>query len=278
MYYYGAYDFLLQSQLALPGFSEKTIPADTADVTISYGEVSPVGLANPIEQGFAFQRNQTEYWLSLPTIARFLVCKGQTIIIEPAPNVDPDSITAFLLGPCLEALLKQRHLIILPGFALQIDQNAIAFTGTLGTGQAMLQAFFYKKGYSFLAGNTFALNHQGRVLSGLSHIELSQSIIKPLALSTPELRPLRPGIDKYLLPLAQQHCPDSLTLRTFYTLKMHQKSTITFSASNTNAYLQQICPDDSEMIDIYLPKTGFKLQQIVDAINQDIVERGQHYA
>lgn len=304
MYYYSIYNLIVQSQLILPNMQmlpigeTKTLP----DITITFGTISKEGLDHPISQGCTYQTTKTDFWLNIPSIARFLVSNGQQITIEPTEGIDEDSIRTFLLSTCLEVLLKQRQISVLTGFALKLGEYGVSFTGTPGIGQSILQGIFYKRGYSFLGGTIFAFNNKGKILPGIAQIEFWPQAATALGLETEALQTLRPGIKKYLIPLKQQFEANPLPLKIIYILKMHKQPDIIFSKVNNEhkrSYLQQLIKENTvsadlwqnddltledseilntmELICIHLPMTGLKVHQVVDSIENDFVERGYYH-
>jgi hypothetical protein len=303
MYYYSVYDFIVQSELFLPTLGVISHQSNAINpITISYGAVSNHGLAAPTQQGFTYQATNTDFWLNIPFIARFLVSNGQQITIEPNERADEDSIHTFLFSTCIEVLLRQRQKILLSGYALKMSESGVALLGDSSKGASMLQNLFYKRGHSFLTSNFLALNDEGFILPGIAQIEAHTQIVSALKIETDNLQKIRPGIEKYVIPLKQQYHSQPLPLRVIYTLKMHQKSDIIFTTIDNDfkiEYLRQLMPintlpielwgspydhlsntkllDHIDIICIHLPATGLKLPQIADAIETDVHARGSHY-
>lgn len=303
-YYYSVYQLRVQSELCIPTLeiTPKSIDGPS-HVTISFGTVCPEGLKLPIHKGFAYQANRTQFWLNIPSVARFLVSNGQSIIIDPSEGIDEDSLRAFLLSICLEVLLRQRQLLVLPGYALKRGEHGIAFLGGSGLGQAMLQGLFYKQKQFFLATHFFVLNQQGDILPGVPQLEFLPQVVSALKIETQTFKTLRPGHEKYIIPLDEQYHAQPLPLKVIYTLNIHQQSHIDFlpleeadkipylhqllTQSNLPLdvwYDEQVClPNPSvfdpiQIVAIHLPKVGLKLQQLADSIEYDFVKRVNSYA
>lgn len=298
-FYYSLYDFNIESQIELP--TAHAIAAQDTQVNICYGKINKEGLSKPVHNGFNYQISQNEFWLNIPGIARFIVAKGQRITIDVEENIDEDSIRAFLLSICFPILLKQRQLFIIPGFALQQAKFGIAFAGAPGNGLSMLQGLFYKRGYSFSGGGFFALNSAGTLLPGLSQLEFGAQMAVALQLDNKYLKPIRPGMEHYILSLTQEIHPIPLSI--IYRLQQHKQTDITFTELNNinkPTYLQNLTTLNNSSTNLWhhyhseesipinctnirivcinLPVTGLKLQQLVDAIEHDSLERGPHHA
>ena len=292
-YYYSLYDFIVQSELQLPA---PPLPSSANSVTISYGSVSPQGLANPIFCGFAYQASSTDFWLNIPSVARFLVSKGQSIVIDAVKGIDDDSLQTFLLSTCMEVLLSQRQLTVLPGYALKMGDYGISFLGNGGLGQSMLQGLWYKQGYSFLTGNFVVFNSRGEMLPGITQLDCLPAVVSSLKLEKQVLKTLRPNLKKCVIPLEQQYHTNPLHPQIIYTFKMHDQAEVLFTELDHNSklsYLQQLMssnilpvelwstrpkPDLIPIVCIQLPMAELKLQPLADAIKQDVMKRGHSYA
>ncbi len=299
MSFYSAYDFIIHSELSLP-FPILSNSAE-ATVDIFYGQVSDKGLAQPLQRGLTYQLSREQFWLDVPTIGRFLVAEGKQIIIEPVVGVDKESLCVFVLGPCMEILLKQRGLLVVPGYALQRDDYAVAFAGQSGRGQSVLQGLFYKQGQTFLGGNSVVLNQEGVVLPGPKQLEFGPVVVSALNIEPGLLNTMRSDIKRYLVPL-EHYAHQSLPLKIIYTWKLHQQSEIMMVRMDINektAYLHQLAQSNNvinepysaasmdrinpstweriQVICIHVPTMGLKLQQLVDFIKQDLATRESCY-
>lgn len=293
-YYYSAYNFTVQSAFQLSALPV-IFSSGKTDISISYGLVSKEGLVCPTHQGFAYQENKTAFWLNIPSVARFSVSDGEHIIIEPVKGIDEDSVQVFLLGPCMEALLRQRQITILPGYALQLGDNGIAFAGSAGLGYSLLQGLWYKRGYSFSGGNFIALNHQGDVLPGTAQLEFWPEVIANLKLEANTKKTIRPNITKQVIFLDNNCFQRPVPLKIMYLVKTHHHPEVLFTQSSgeqKHAQVQQLLAgknspaydynnlskSDMEIVVIHLPTSGFKLQQLAECIENDISKRGHSHA
>lgn len=292
---YSLYNLTVQSELPLPAPACASPNGNSSPVTISFGSVDKNGLASPMHQAFAWQSDKTDFWLNVPSVARFLISSGQCIVIDPVRDIDDDSVRTFLLGTCMEVLLRQRQLTVLPGFALKLGDYGVSFTGGSALGLAMLQALFYRQGYSFPGGNYIALTDKGDILPGISQLECTPPVLAALQLDKQVLKPVRPNIKKYIIPLAEQYHPRPLRCKLVYTLKMHQQADIRFEELNDDQKqfcLQKLLAANHlpvelwhdqppslpmQIIRIHLPVSGLKLQQLADCIKEDVMERGYSY-
>ena len=303
MYHYYAFALHIHSELAFPELLPSPY-APSVDVSILFGHVSASGLDTPNKpRGLFYQVTQSELWLHVPNVARFLIRHGNQIIIDPMIGVDEDSIRVFILGSCMGALLMQRDLFLLHGNAIKVGDHCISFVGHSGAGKSTLSGAFFKRGYSILADDVCAVSEAGDVLPSFPQIKLWFDAAKQLDIDTQGLRRIRPLIEKFAVPLALQFQREALPLKMVYVLHAHNKDEFNFSTLTGMQKLQPLrvntyrknyltglgkdrCHFDRcariaskiSLVRINRPNDGFKLDALVDLVQQDLTERGLHYA
>jgi hypothetical protein len=146
--FYTAYGLRIKSELFLPDLL--AAQSGEPDVSIHYGPV-PMALLHPRGIGGAYQASPEVFLLTVPGIARYLVCDGREICIEPAPTATDDDVRIFMLGSAMGALLHQRQRLVLHASAIQTDLGAVLFTGHSGAGKSTLLAAMVQRGYAMLA-------------------------------------------------------------------------------------------------------------------------------
>jgi len=303
MYTYYAFAFRINSELIfpelLPDFS--TAPPD---LTIKWGDVSPSGLDFPNQsKGLFYQATESALWLYVPNVARFLITHGNQIIIDPVEGADEDSIRVFILGSCMGAVLIQRDLFLLHGNAIKVGEHSVSFVGQSGTGKSTLAGAFFKQGYSILSDDICAVSVDGKVVPSFPQIKLWFDAAKHLNIDTQVLRKIRPLIEKFAVPLAQQFQQDALPLKMVYVLHTHNKDEFKFTSiigmqklqplrMNTfrKKYLKGLDKERSHfkqcaqiasqigVVRIDRPQDGFKLDELVDLIQHDLITRELHHA
>ena len=115
MFSYRAYNYLIESELKFPEFLpavEDDVDFSGPPVVIRYGDV-PAELENPTGRGVLYQASAHQFLLKLDGVARYLVCNGNEIVVEPAPGSLASDVRVFLLGSCFGALLHQRGVLVL---------------------------------------------------------------------------------------------------------------------------------------------------------------------
>ena len=149
---YQIYNLNICSDMLLPELlTADSVSNKEADVRIHAGSVSPVGLDGAKVLGSFLQTTRDQLWLTVPGVARFLICHGNKIIYEPIDDADEDSIRMFMLGSCLGALLFQRGFLVLHGNAFEVDGQCVMCVGHSGAGKSTLAAEMMRRGHRIIA-------------------------------------------------------------------------------------------------------------------------------
>ncbi len=247
IYNYTAFNMVIQSELSLPWLPHFSSHAEEKHrVTISFGAVSEQGIADPLQMGLYFQATQQAFWLSVPSIARFLIINGNEIIIDPIKGVDENSLRAFILESCLGALLLQRNVFLLHGGAIKRKNSSIVFLSAPGTGLSTLMAALLKRGYSLLTDKLCAIDDSGRVLPGTGCVELWRHVANAIGFESEALMQVRPGIPKWRVLAGKQYCHEATPIKAVYVLNFHPQQAIQF-----------VKLDDAEKVS-YLKQSLFK--------------------
>ena len=191
-------------------------------MTICLGRV-PDSLPVPVAHGVLYQVNARQFLLNIDCVARYLVSDGCEILIEPFPDADFDTIKLFLVGPVFGALLHQRGVLLLHASAIVSRSGAVVFAGLSGAGKSTLACAFHRKGYPVLTDDLCAISTGGSLLvaPGNPFLMLWADAIQGLefGLDRPALRPARPNIEKYVLPLRDGFATEAAPLHAVYILE-----------------------------------------------------------
>lgn len=219
-YYYSAFGLTIKSGFKCPELmmiKENSAP----DVTITNGKV-PKDLDEP-RKGVRVQVNENQTLFCVDNVARFLIQNGNEIIIEPEHPTCKDSIRLFLLGNAFAALLYQRKTLALHAGSMVIGETCIAFSGESGTGKSALLDAFARKGNRVvndeLCAVTFSDDGDPLAHPGTTVIMLWQDILESCSVDTGLLRSVRPGINKYILPLNDRRQEDKIPLSALYIME-----------------------------------------------------------
>jgi len=146
---YSAYGFQIASDIPHPGFVPKPGCAETADVVISFGDLSPLW-SELVPSGDRGVAKDQFVMFQIPEIATYLITDGNRITVSPMEGATPVQIRLYLDGYCMSVILIQRGILPLHGSAVVIDGKAYAIIGRSGAGKSTLAKAFLDQGYSFL--------------------------------------------------------------------------------------------------------------------------------
>jgi hypothetical protein len=290
-----AYNLSIDSELALPELPPDLTTGGAADVHIRLATINPQGLPDGQQLGPFLWANADKLWLQVPHVARFLVQGGHTILIDPEPGIDEDSIRVFLLGSALGALLFQRGYLVLHGNAIRVGEHCMVCVGHSGAGKSTLAAGFMQRGHQILADDVVPVDAQCLALPGFPRIKLWQDVADKLHIDTTALQRIRPNLQKFNYPLAQPANTTPLPIRWVYILASDHVDAIRFEPiqgmnrfmplrANTYRarFMQgmalkpqhlQLCGQLAGQIRlarVTRPQQGFALDQLIDQLLADM--------
>lgn len=219
---YQFYGLTVVSDLPLPELLPAT-PGSIPAITIGFGPADPDHLDGATSVSPFYRAHARHLWLSVPEVARYLVADGERITIEPLPGSDEASIRIFLLGSCLGALLFQRGFLVLHGNAIQVGDGCLVCAGHSGTGKSTLAASFLRQGHRILADDMVAVNEAGAAIPGFPRLKLWRDAARQLGIDTGNLQRIRPGLEKFSVPLGNAFCDEILPIRWLYILHISDR-------------------------------------------------------
>lgn len=292
---YSAYDLCFASELALP---ELHPGHGEADVQIRYASLDADGSACGTQIAPFVWAGKDCLWLRVPNIGRFHIREGKEILIDPESGCDEDSLRVFLLGSAFGALLFQRGHLVLHGNAVQVEGRAMICVGPSGAGKSTLAAAFMRRGYPILADDVVPVDSRGWALPGFPRIKLWRDVAEHLELDTNALKRIRPGLEKFNLPL-EDGKREAVPVRWIYVLgseftddvrveplhglerfKPLQNNTYRLRFSKGMSLQGEHLPRYGQLASrIHLarvsrPKEGFNLDALVDRLLADMAEAG----
>ncbi len=200
------------------------------DVTIQIGAV-PQQLSGPAASGVFYAIQPQRLLLTIPRIARYLVQDGNTITVQPADDAPTQSVTLFLYGSPLAALLQQRGLLTLHAAAIKTPQGAVLLVGQSSSGKTTLAAACWQRGLPVLADDIVATSAQSlQVVPQMPYLRVWPRTLKAIgqAYTDPDAAQadaidarfprVRPELEKRWLSLGDGYCEQALPLHAIYLI------------------------------------------------------------
>ncbi|HKD08732.1 MAG TPA: hypothetical protein VKB79_22705 [Bryobacteraceae bacterium] len=215
-YTYSCFGLTIGSQLECPELSCAT---GTPDAYLRMGK-TPEHLGDSWGEGTLYEAAPGLFLLRVPNVCRYLVRDGIEIVVDPIPGVDLSTVRLFLLGTALGALLYQRGFLPLHAGAIATPNGAMIFAGRSASGKSTLAAAFSKRGYRVLADELCAIrvDEISLVQPGIPHLLLWGDSLTNLGIGRADLRPMRPGLEKYWLPLGDAFARQAADVNTIFSL------------------------------------------------------------
>ncbi len=291
---YACYQLVIDSAIELPELHAASDDSAAIDVTFVRASLREDGSACGEQRGPYLWMGPGKMWLRVPGVARYQVEDGRRILFDADPGVDDASVRLFLLGSAIGALLAQRGLMVLHGNAVRVANGAMVCVGPSGAGKSTLAAALMQRGHEVIADDVVAIDAQGDVLPGLPRIKLWNDAAQHLSVATEGLARIRPGFDKFSLPMAATDSAPPASLRSLYVLGSHREDVVTvtplrgietFKVLQENLYRARILramsplPEhlalcgrlarEARIARVQRPERGFAMDALVEALLQD---------
>ena len=211
-YIYRAFDITIHSELKIVAL----VPGSGGPhVSIRCGTV-PASVRNPAQQGVCYQSNEEQLLLRIASVGSYLVEGGREIVVAPAPGAECESVTAFLLGVALPALLRQRGMLTLRGSVVAGPKGGVLLIGEPGAGKSTAAAVLWRRGFQVVSdGPCVVAMRDGRAmaLGGFRTMHVWSDVLEAIGVRATDLRPVRRPLPVYHLCTAadQEHTPVALT-------------------------------------------------------------------
>lgn len=151
---------------------------------------------------------------------------ARSVTILPVLPPSAPAIRLFLLGSVFAIICFRRGLIPLHACCVEIDGEAVAFSGPSEAGKSTLAAAFSRHGHRILADDltvvTLATRGRPAVLPAFPRVKLWGETIRALALPEQPRAPVREGMDKYSVRLDGAFQPQPMPLGSLYYLEDSQ--------------------------------------------------------
>lgn len=220
-YVYRAFGLDMESDFVLDALLPASGPAQ---VRIIEGEVSAHFLG-PAGENAYWNEGRDKFAFRVKEVGVFLIAHGTEIIVQKHEKADADTISLYILGTCMGALLIQRGLVPMHGSSLSVNEKQIIISGVSGAGKSTLTASLNQLGYAFLADDISALQIEENGDAWIMPAFPKQKLCRDTAiriLGGVEGLERIPGIrDKYHAPQLGPFLADSRKLCALFEISTH---------------------------------------------------------
>lgn len=151
------------------------------DVVIEAGDV-PIGPLRSLEGGLRWRMEEGTVYFSWDGAGRIAVSGGARIEVDLNANADRRAIALMLQGPGLNAIIRQRGLVMLHASGVRIAGGCVAIIGPSGAGKSTLAAALATRGFSLVADDGIVVS-RGRVMPAYPSVKLWPASSAHLSLS-----------------------------------------------------------------------------------------------
>ncbi len=228
--FYTSYGLNIKSSLKLPGIVSKF---KTPDINIVFDELDPFPLKDYIKSDYNYLKlhitnNITGIFWQDMEICR--IQNSNEIILNQLSGLTDSFLVLVVLGTAIPLILNKRNMLILHGSAVNIEDNAIAFIGSEGTGKSTTSHAFIKKGYKLLSDDVLCIKLINesipRVISGFPTIKLWPEVIKNMGENPNSMPRIQSGIEKRFYSTHKNFTNGSVPLKMIFSIRKSHNDTI----------------------------------------------------
>ena len=189
---------------------------------------SPVNLEPILNPHFActqLQVDEDDFYLNVIDVASYRVKNGNSVQVFAHEKADLASIKLFLNGSVLGAVLHQRGILPFHGSCFQYEQKGILICGQSGAGKSSVTAAFCQSGAVFINDDITPVEiteSETNIIPIKTRIKLWDDSIKKLEIENDNFDKIRPSLDKFYLPNAEEF-QSKQALHHIFILSQHNK-------------------------------------------------------
>ena len=174
MYNYIVYGLKVKSDIEIKEFMKSE--NENNDIGIVLGQV-PKGIKEMISEGSRGSYSKSKVWFHIDNIATYYITDGKNVLVEPCDDPDETLLRVYLMCSCLGLIMLQREQVAIHGGVINIDGNAVIFTGDRGAGKSTLTTALRERGYKFISDDVagIKIDKVPYVMPGFPYQKLCES-------------------------------------------------------------------------------------------------------
>lgn len=132
-----------------------------------------------------------------------------------------------MMGTIFGVLCHRRGLLPLHASCVRIGEKAVAFAGSSGAGKSIMAAALMQAGCEVLSDDIAVLDTESSdtpvALPVFPRLSLWKDVVEQLALANTDLSRVRPGIEKYSVPVDHAFASQPTRLAAIYYLRRERR-------------------------------------------------------
>ena len=223
---------IIRCSIPLPELITTENPQNIVDVCITEGDVpESLSASNPAASSENwFESHGNSFLLKIPSIARYLVKDGSSIVFEKIGPGNYQQVRQFLFGSAFGALFLQRQYLPLHACVLSKDNHTIAFAGDSGAGKSTMAAWFHQAGYDLISDDVCVFKFNGDkeplMYSTYPRIKLCRDAMYNFDIRTDECQQDTIRSDKYHVSIEDRFHRGPAKLDHLFFLQYGENTTI----------------------------------------------------
>ncbi len=261
---YEAFGLKIHSEIKLPEL--RPLKSEKSDLNIYFGKID-LSRLKVLHKGLSSKVTKDAIYRFWDEIGKFEITED-TIRIEKVLGVNKIVLRTFLLGTVFATHLRLKGLFVLHASSINLNGNAIAFSGFKGHGKSTTASAFYNEGYPIVADDYVAIdwnNINPLVYPGFPSLRLSNESRKVVGF---DLFKSNDKNDKTYISVPNFFSNHIIPLKKIYFLKRGDELKIT-DLPPQKAFIELI----KNTFGIYmlsrseLPDNFFQCEQLVKKVN-----------
>lgn len=224
-YWYSLYGLSIKSEICVKALTPKAEALETCDLQIRLGRTPEKLNSEPLVKNVCATMAKGEYLFFHKKLGvRFYVKDGRDIIVDEDYYQNPETVSVYLLGSIMGAVLYMRGIIPMHASAVQTEMGAILFCGKSGAGKSTIAHALQQRGYNAITDDVApiqVINGKPFVHPGYNQFKLWQNSLEMNGIENANYPRIRDSFEKYYVDFHQNAENKPYPLYKIYHLTTH---------------------------------------------------------